>query len=90
MTSDATREARINNITNKASRTLCLLRRTLEIGRFFTGKDRAYKAFVRPVPQCESSVWDPNNVVLIKGLETIRRKAARWTIQEVQEDIKRQ
>jgi hypothetical protein len=80
LSSDASWETHINAVTSKASRTLGLLRRSLKIGSKSL-KDRAYKAFVRPVLEYACSVWDPHNIKLIKSLEAIQRRAARWTLQ---------
>ena len=48
----------INNVANKANRTLGFLRRNLKISSSAI-KDRAYKAFVRSILEYASSVWDP-------------------------------
>ena len=50
----------INNVANKASRTLGFLWHNLKISSSAI-KDRAYKAFVtvRPILEYASSVWDP-------------------------------
>ena len=48
----------INNVANKASRTLGFLLRNLKISSSAI-KDRVYKTFVRPILEYASSVWDP-------------------------------
>ena len=48
----------INNICNKANKTLGFLGRNLKISNSSI-KERAYKAFVRPTLEYASSVWDP-------------------------------
>jgi hypothetical protein len=80
LSADASWEPHINAITTKASRTLGFLRRTLKISAKGV-KDKAYKAFVRPVLEYAASVWDPHNVKHIKSLEAVQRRAARWVSQ---------
>ena len=50
----------IQTITNKAIKTLCFLRRNLKIGNKKT-KETAYKAFVRPILEYSTTVWDPHS-----------------------------
>ena len=43
-------------------------------------KDRAYKAFVRPILEHASSVWDPYTQKSIDKLEAVQRRAARLVL----------
>ena len=69
----------INNVVNKANRMLGFLRRNLKISSSAI-KDRAYKAFVRPILEYASSVWDPYTQKSIDKLETVQRRAARFVL----------
>ena len=80
LSADASWDPHINTITAKASRTLGFLRRTLKINAKGV-KDRAYKAFVRPVLEYAAAVWDPYNAKQIQSLEAVQRRAARWVSQ---------
>ena len=80
LSADTSWEPHINTITNKASRALGFLRRTLKINAKEV-KDRAYKAYVRPILEYACSVWDPHNDKLVKSLEAVQRRAARWVCQ---------
>ena len=74
LTSDATREAHINAAIIKVSRTLGLLRRTLNIGTKSV-KEQAYKSFVRRVLECACFMLDPH----IKCPGAIQWRTACWT-----------
>ena len=69
----------INNVANKANRMLGFLRRNLKINSSDI-KDRAYKAFVRPILKYASSVWDPYTQKSIDKLEDVQRQAARFVL----------
>ena len=79
LASDATLEAHINTVTNKASRTLGLLRQTLEISAKSV-KEQAYESFVRPVFKYTFSIWDPHNIKDIKSLKATQKRAACLTL----------
>ena len=66
---------RINHVVNKANRTLDFLRRNLKISSSAV-KESAYKAFVRPMLEYASSVWDPYTKKSIDKLEAVQRRAA--------------
>ncbi|KAL8595170.1 hypothetical protein ACOMHN_013843 [Nucella lapillus] len=66
----------VNNIVSKANKTLGFLRRNLKISR--SVKEQAYKAFVRPILEYASSVWDPHTQKNIDKLEAVQRRAARF------------
>ncbi|KAL8615930.1 hypothetical protein ACOMHN_034606 [Nucella lapillus] len=65
----------INNIVSKANKTLGFLRRNLKIPSRSV-KEQAYKAFVRPILEYASSVWDPHTQKNIDKLEAVQRRAA--------------
>ncbi len=68
----------INTVVNKANKTLGFLRRNLKISSISI-KERAYKAFVRPLLEYSSSVWDPYTQKTIDKLEAVQR-AARFVM----------
>ncbi|XP_072039069.1 uncharacterized protein [Amphiura filiformis] len=67
----------VTNTVNKANRTLGFLRRNLW---FCPGevKSTAYLTFVRPVLGDAAGAWDPYRAGLIKKIESVQRKAARF------------
>lgn len=67
----------IANVSNKANQILGFVRRNLKTTNKRL-KDLAYKAFIRPLLEYSSSVWDPNFSDDIKNLEKIQNRAARW------------
>ena len=67
----------INRIASKANRTLGFLRRNLHQCPTQI-KDTAYKTLVRPILEYCSFVWDPHTSTLIKQLESIKTRAARF------------
>ena len=69
----------INNVANKANRTLGFLWRNLKISSSAI-KDRAHKAFVRSILEYASSVWDPYTQKNIDKLEAVQRRAARFML----------
>ena len=67
----------MGNITAKANRSLGFLRRNLyactkEI------KNMAYKTLVRPILEYSSTVWDPHTQTLVKQIEAVQNRAARF------------
>ena len=68
-----------NNVVNKANRTLGFLWRNLKISSSAM-KERAYKAFARPVLEYASSVWDPYAQKSADKLEAVQRRAARFVL----------
>ena len=67
----------VNNICNKANRTIRFLKRNLNIGST-TVKQSAYKALVRPLVEYASPVWDPYHRTEIDRIEMVQRRAARY------------
>ena len=77
ITDDLTWSSHITNITKKANKTLGFLRRNLVIGSKKT-REQAYKAFVRPVLEYCSPVWDPHAEKDKTALDKVQNRAARW------------
>ncbi len=69
----------LDNITNKASRTLGFLRRNLQINSPKL-KTTAYKALVRPMVEYAPTVWDPYTQKGVKQVEKVQRRAARYVL----------
>ena len=67
----------INNICDKANRTIAFLRRNLSIGATSV-KERAYFTLVRPLVEYASTVWDPHTQKSTKKVEMVQRRAARY------------
>ena len=67
----------IQDASNKASRVLNLLRRSM-YGCHHTAKKRAYMALVRPHLEYCSPVWSPYQHKLNEALEKVQKRAARW------------
>lgn len=68
----------INNICTKANKTLNFIRRnTYSCPQPI--RETCYKTFVRPTLEYSSTVWDPKNQGDIHRLESIQRRAARYT-----------
>jgi len=74
----------INQTSSKASRTLGFIRRNL--GRCTPEvKENAYLSLVRPSLEYASTVWDPYQNTLIKELEQVQRRAARFVFNNYQD-----
>ena len=68
----------VNVITSKATNTRLFLQRNLTFADSET-KLKCYKAYVRPIVEYASSVWNPvNNSSLTKKIESVQRKSLRW------------
>ena len=76
-TSDIRWNDYVNNICNKANRTIGFLKRNLNIGST-TVKQNAYTALVRPLVEYASPVWDPYHQTEIDRIEMVQRRAARY------------
>ena len=76
-------DSHINAICTKANQTLGFLKRNLKVSSRII-KERAYKAFVRPVLEYASSVWDPTSQKHIDMLESVQRRAARFVLNRYQ------
>ncbi|XP_072032799.1 uncharacterized protein [Amphiura filiformis] len=75
----------VTNTVNKANRTLGFLRRNLW---FCPGevKSTAYLTLVRPVLEYAAGAWDPYRAGLIKKIESVQRKAARFCTGDYQRE----
>ena len=69
----------INNVTNKAGKVLNMLKRNLKVNSP-TIKAKAYNTLVRPLVEYSAAVWDPHTQTKIKQIESVQRRAARWTL----------
>ena len=67
----------IQNTTNKAQKTLNMLKRNLKQAST-TVKSQAYKTIVRPQLEYASAIWDPNTTKDTHNLNKIQNYAARW------------
>ena len=67
----------INNICKKANSTRGFLQRNLRKCPS-TVKEQAYKTYVRPTLEFNSTVWDPHQQDLVSQLEMVQRRAARF------------
>ena len=75
--SDLKWNSHVNNICNKANRTLGFLKRNLNISSSSI-KEQAYKSLVRPSLEYACCVWDPYLTEDILNLEKVQRRAARY------------
>ena len=71
----------INNTTNKAQRSLNMLKRNLKQASS-TVRSQAYTTIVRPQLEYASSIWDPYTQTDIQKLDKVQKYAARWTLQD--------
>ena len=71
----------IQNITTSAGRSLGFLKRNMR-SKNPELKEMAYKTLVHPLVEYSSSVWSPYTKSNIARLETVQRRAARWTLSE--------
>ena len=69
----------IDNVTKKAGNVLHTLKRNLKIN-CPSIKEKAYTSMVRPLTEYSATVWDPHTQVNTKKVESIQRRAARWTL----------
>ena len=71
----------IGTVCAKANQALGFLRRNLKINSWKI-KSIAYKAYVRPILEYASVIWDPHQQQHIHQLESIQRRAARFVAQD--------
>ena len=67
----------IQNTTNKAQKTLNMLKRNLKQASTIV-KSQAYKTIVRPQLEYASAIWDPHSAKDTYNLNKIQNYAARW------------
>ena len=77
ITSDLKWSAHIQNICQKANRTIGFLLKKLNIVNSDI-KEKAYTALVRPTVEYASSAWDPHLLKDMHKLEMIQRRSARY------------
>jgi hypothetical protein len=77
--SDLKWDTHVKDITAKANRTLCFIRRNLKVSSPKI-KERAYFGLVRPRLEYASTVWDPYTASHKHALEMVQRRAARWVL----------
>jgi len=69
----------IDNICSRANSSRGFIRRNVNIGNPRV-KGLAYQSYVRPVLEYSPTVWDPYTVGSIKKIESVQRRAARFTL----------
>ena len=67
----------IDNMTQKANKTLGFLRRNVQVSNPQL-KQQAYRTLVRPVVEYACPVWDPYTKTQIRQIEMVQRRAARY------------
>ena len=70
-------KAHVNNISKKANSTLGFLRRNLRKCPAKI-KEQAYTTYVRPTLEYGSSVWDPQSKDLVRKIDMVQRRGARF------------
>ena len=69
----------VNSLCSKANSALGFLRRNLKVSSSSI-RERAYKAFVRPLLEYAPSVWDPYEEKHMTAIEKVQRRAARYVL----------
>lgn len=69
----------VEDIVAKAYKNLHFVMRSLKGSRKGI-RERAFQTLVRPIIEYASSVWDPHETGLVKKLEGVQRKAARYVV----------
>jgi hypothetical protein len=69
----------INVVCGKANSALGFLRRNLKVSSSSI-REKAYKAFVRPLLEYAPSVWDPYEEKHKNAIEKVQRRAARYVL----------
>ena len=70
-------KAHINNITNKANKTLGFIKRNIH-GCTQKVKQHTFTTMVRPTLEYASTCWDPDSKDLIEDIEQVQKRAARF------------
>ena len=79
ISSDLTWNSHVDRITGNANRTLGFIRRNIKT-KMPRVRETAYNTLVRPQLEYASAVWDPNTDKLIRQIDQVQRRAARWTV----------
>jgi hypothetical protein len=74
---DLTWKAHINNITNKANKTLVFIKRNIH-GCTQKVKQHTFTTMVRPTLEDASTCSDPHSKDLIEDIEQVQKRAARF------------
>jgi len=69
----------IDMITAKANSRLGFVKRNVNINSCVV-KEQAYKSLVRPILEYSQTVWDPYSSSETQQLESVQRRAARFTM----------
>ena len=85
ITSDLKWDSHINNICQKANRTIGFLKRNLNISNSDI-KNKAYTSLVRPTVEYASPVWDPYLQKDKHKLEMVQRRSARYVTNRYHHD----
>lgn len=73
----------IDSTSKKANQTLGFLKRNIKVHNRDL-KSTAYTTLVRPQLEYASTVWSPHTAADITKLESVQRRAARWTTRDYQ------
>ena len=79
ISSDLTWNSHVDRITGNANRTLGFIRRNIKT-KMPRVRETAYNTLVRPQLEYASAVWDPSTDKLIRQIDQVQRRAARWTV----------
>ena len=87
ISSDLTWNSHVDRIAGNANRTLGFIRHNIKT-KMPRVRETAYNTLVRPQLHVEyaSAVWDPNADKLIRQIDQVQRRAARWTVNNLQAD----
>ena len=79
ITTDFRWDKHIDNICSRANSFLGFIRINVNISKHWL-KGLAYQSYGRPVLEYSPTVWDPYTVGSIKKIESVQRRAARFTL----------
>ncbi len=69
----------VHKTVSKGNRALGFIKRNIRTS-YQAVKEKAYNTLVRPTMEYASSVWSPHQKELIKSLEMVQRRAARYVL----------
>ena len=79
ISSDLSWKKHISKVTAKGNRTLGFIKRNITSANPAT-KEMAYKTLVRPTLEYSATVWSPHQQELIKAVDMVQRRAARYVL----------
>ena len=79
ISSDLTWNSHVDRITGNANRIIGFIRPNIKT-KMPRVRETAYTTLARPQLECASAVWDPNTDKLIRQIDQVYRRAARWTV----------